>query len=193
MRDICVQVVPASGNGEVFGAITSKHGTYSVRNVTPGRYDVIFASPLCESHSDWLQQAWKNDNEPFALFDGSGTVVKVRAGHKITGINANLRLGGEISGTVTGKSGHKLRGICIQTNGQVTGGYIGLQTQTSANGSYQLHALFPGKYPLLFSIGCGSGGSNYAPASHRAVKVRVRPAPDGERRHSRQAQASPAG
>ena len=173
LRGICVQVFPASGNGEFYGAVTGKHGTYSVQSITPGRYRVIFASQLCQSSTNWLQQVYKNDNGPFALFDGSGKVIKVRAGHKIAGINASLRLGGVISGTVTSKSGRKLRGICIQTDGQVTGGYIGLETQTSANGSYHLHALFPGKYPVYFSIGCGSGGSNYAPASHRAVKVRL--------------------
>ncbi len=32
---------------------------------------------------------------------------------RLPGINGNLRLGGEISGTVTSKSGAKLRGICV--------------------------------------------------------------------------------
>ena len=99
-------------------------------------------------------------------------MVKVRAGHKITGINASLRLGGEISGTVTNKSGHKLRNICVQTFGSVAGGFYGFVTATSANGTYHLGPLFPGKYPLQFaSSGCFSSGGNYAPATHKAIKV----------------------
>ena len=173
LSGICVMVSPV-GNGEGFGASTGKHGTYTVRNITPGRYYVIFASDdLCEpSRANWLQQVYRNDNRPFADVDGSGTAVRVRAGHTVAGINGHLRLGGEISGTVTSRAGARLHGICVQTNGQVTGGYIGLQTGTAANGRYHLHALFPGKYPLQFSIGCGAH-PNYAPATHKAVKVRL--------------------
>jgi hypothetical protein len=174
LRGICVEVSP-TGNGEIFGATSGKDGTYTVRHITPGRYYVIFAgSDLCApSRANWLQQVYRNDNRPFADVDGSGTVVRVHAGHEVTGINGDLRRGGEISGTVTNRSGKRLRGICVLTNGQVAGGYIGLDTETAANGSYHLHALFPGKYPLQFSIGCGSHDANYAPATHKAVKVRL--------------------
>jgi hypothetical protein len=173
LNGVCVEVSPASGNGVGFGAVTGRRGTYTLRHIRPGRYYVTFASLDCESRANWLQQVYRNDNRPFASFDGSGTVVRVTANHKITGINAKLRLGGEISGTVTSKSGTKLRGICVQTFGRVTGGYLGLGTQTAANGTYHLHAVFPGRYPLQLSIGCGSRRGNYAPASHRAVKVRL--------------------
>ena len=172
LNRVCVEVAPASGNGEDFISFTGKHGIYTVPHITPGRYYVIFASEDCGSSANWLQQVYRNDNGPFADIDGSGTVVRVRAGHKVTGINAHLRQGGEISGTVTNRSGAKLRGICVATFGKVTGGYIGLEARTAANGSYHLRGLFPGKYPLEFSVGCGSHGSNYGPASHRAVKVR---------------------
>ena len=173
LNGICVEVGPASGNGEGFGSFTGKRGTYTISHIAPGRYYVTFANQFCESRTNWLQQVYRNDNRPFAPFDDSGTVVRVRAGHKVTGINARLLLGGELSGTVTNSSGAKLVGICVQSFSQVEGGYIGQQTRTSASGSYYLHALFPGKYPLQFSIGCGSHGSNYAPASHRAVKVGI--------------------
>ncbi|HUC21284.1 MAG TPA: carboxypeptidase regulatory-like domain-containing protein [Streptosporangiaceae bacterium] len=173
LNRICVEVAPASGNGEGFGSFTGEHGTYTISHITPGRYYVTFANEFCQNRTDWLQQVYRDDNSPFAPFDGSGTVVRVRARHKTSGINANLRLGGELSGTVTNRSGAKLVGICVEADGQVTGGFIGMQTRTSASGSYYLHALFPGKYPLQFSIGCGSHGTNYAPASHRAVKIRL--------------------
>jgi len=175
LRRICVEVVPASGNGQGFGAVTGKRGTYTVRHVVAGRYHVIFAPVFfCPGQGNWLQQVYKNDNNPFAGFGDGGTVVRVRAGHKVTGINAKLRLGGEISGTVTSRSGAKLRGICVSVEGSLGHeDFLGFESRTAANGSYHLHALFPGKYFLQFSIGCGSRGSNYAPATHRPVKIRL--------------------
>ena len=41
--------------------------------------------------------------------------------------------------------------------------------------NYYVPALAPGKYTLQFAIGCGSHGSNYAPATHRAVKLGLGP------------------
>ncbi len=171
LSGICMLVLPVNQVRE-YGAKTGKTGAYTVRNVAPGSYHVIFAPFFqCQSRGNWLEQIYKNDNNPSVLFNGGGTVVKVRAGHKITGIDGNLRLGGEISGTVTSKSGATQSGICVNAEGKI--GHNQYQfsgAKTSAKGGYQLHALFPGKYTLQFSIGCGSRG-NFAPASHSAVKV----------------------
>ena len=171
LRGICVSVQPLR-SGQVYAAATGKNGTYTVRHVVPGRYHVSFAGIFCASNTNWLPQVYKNDNNPTAIFTNAGTVIAVRAGHKVTGIDGNLRLGGELSGTVTSKSGTKLRGICVSAEGQVSKNfYLGTTTPTAANGIYHLHALYPAKYSLQFSIGCGSRSENYAPASRRAVKV----------------------
>ena len=173
LRGICVTVVPVR-TGHGYAATTGKSGTYTVRDVVAGRYHVIFARVSCPGHGNWLQQVYKNHAGPSALFHGIGTVVKVRAGHKVTGINASLRLGGEISGTVTSKSGAKLRGICVSGYGALAHrDFFGTETRTAANGTYHLHALFPGKYTIQFRIGCGSHGSNYAPADRFRVFVRL--------------------
>lgn len=166
LAGICVIAFPVNG-GFGYGATTTKHGTYTMRHVAAGRYYVTFAG-LCPSNTNWLQQVYRDDNNPFGI---GGTVVKVSSGKTTTGIDGHLRLGGEISGTVTSTSGHKLAGICVISNGQVSGGFVGTEIPTARNGSYHLHALFPGKYSLQFSIGCGSTG-NYAPASHRAIRIR---------------------
>jgi Carboxypeptidase regulatory-like domain len=169
---ICVRVLPVK-SGHPYAAKTSKNGTYTVRNLAPGQYHVVFASVFtCPSRANWLQQVYKDVNDFVYSFNNSGTAVRVNAGHKTAGISGNLQLGGEISGTVTGESGARLRGICIFAGAALAHhrGY-GFGSQTTANGSFQLHALFPGKYTLRFSIGCGSGSENYAPATHAAVKV----------------------
>ena len=166
---ICL-IVTAVNGPHSYDAQTAKNGTYTIRGVAPGRYYVIF-DPLgvCQSRANWLQQLYKDDNSPYG---GKATAVRIRAGHKTSGINADLRLGGEISGTVTGKSGTKLRGICVFADANVGHGqFVNYQDHTAANGSYHLQSLFPGKYSLFFEIGCGSRGANYAPATHRSVKV----------------------
>jgi hypothetical protein len=171
LRGICVSVVPVV-NGPGYAAKTSKNGTYTVRHVVAARYQVTFAGDSCPAPRNWLEQAYKDDNKLSDLFGDGGTVIRVRAGHKVTGINAHLRLGGQISGIVTSKSGARLRGICVSAEGALGhGNFVGTESRTARNGRYYLHALFPGRYPLRFGIGCGSGGSNYAPTSHRAVKV----------------------
>ena len=166
---ICLILTEVVGP-QSYSAQTAKNGTYTIGGVAPGRYDVIF-NPLgvCPSNANWLQQIYKDDN---SAYGGRTTAVRIKAGHKTSGINAALRLGGEISGTVTGKGGAKLRGICVFASAdEGHGQYVNYQGRTAANGSYHLHALFPGKYSLYFEIGCGSRGANYAPATHNAVRV----------------------
>jgi Carboxypeptidase regulatory-like domain len=171
LHGICVEVSPTQ-SGEGYGATTARNGTYTVRHIAPGTYYVVFASLFaCPNNANWLQQAYRDDNNPFAGFGQGANTVKVTSGHATRGINGELRRGGEISGTVTSKSGRKLRGICVNVNGFVPHGEIGYAVWTSATGAYHLHALFPGKYYLSFATGCGSRG-NYAPASHKPVKIK---------------------
>ena len=69
---------------------------------------------LCDSQN-WLQQVYKGHNTPFGF--GFGNPVKVTSGKTTKGIDARLRLGGEISGIVTARSGRKLGGICVDAEG----------------------------------------------------------------------------
>ncbi len=168
LRGICVAAFPVDG-GVGYGATTAKNGTYTVRHVKPGRYVVLFALEGCGRN--WLQQAYPDASGPFAGFGGGGArAITVTSGKTTRGINAKLLLGGEISGTVTAKSGRKLGGICVQAIGRVRGGEVGFEVGTSGNGRYDLPALFPGTYRLAFTTGCPSK-ANYAPASHRPVKI----------------------
>ena len=175
LSGICVEALGIRVGG-IYGAKTAKNGTYTIRNVRPGKYEVVFApSFTCRNHTNFLQQIYKNDTTVSAFFTGKGTHVPVRAHRTTSGISGNLELGGQISGTVTGKSGAKARGICVTAEGRFPH-HQGFEfgTQTTADGTYVLHALFPGKYTLQFSIGCGSRSENYAPTTHHAVTLRLR-------------------
>jgi Carboxypeptidase regulatory-like domain len=166
LRGMCVVVFSVNG-GQGYGATTGKNGSYVVRHVPAGRYDVTFAPWFCQK-GNWLQQLYKGHNTPFGFLGGDA--VTVRSGKTTKGIDAHLRLGSEISGTVTTRSGRKLGGICVNAEGTVPGGGVGIQLATSGDGSYQLHALFPGKYKVDFTTGCGNN-ANYAPAALKAIKI----------------------
>jgi hypothetical protein len=169
LSGICVAALPVT-NGEGYGAVTDSSGRYSIRFVHPGRYRVVFAIFGCPDNGNWLGQVYPGDNNPFAGFGQGGTPVTVTAGLPTRNINGNLRRGGQISGTVTAKSGARLGGICANVTGNVPGGQVGYGVPTSPRGTYVVHALFPGKYSVQFVDGCGNAG-NYAPATHRPVKV----------------------
>jgi hypothetical protein len=166
---ICVTAFAVNG-GQGYGAITAKSGTYAVRYVRPGRYYVVFGGFGCPDNGNWIPQLYRDDNFAAGGFGQGGNPVTVTSGHATRGIDAHLRRGGEISGTVTGPAGRKLGGICVGATSNLAFGQIGVSATTSASGVYHLHALVPGKYSLQFAIGCGSVG-NYAPATHRPVKV----------------------
>ena len=174
LSGICVQAEEIN-SGQTFAAETTKSGSYTIRHVAPGRYNVIFAPILfCPNRTNWLQQVYKDNNSISVAFNGGGNVLTVAAGHKLTGIDGNLRLGGEISGVVTGKSGARARGICVTAQAEFPHGInFGFGNQTAANGTYKFHAMFPGKYALYFNIGCGSRSENYAPVRHPRVTLHL--------------------
>ncbi len=103
LRGICVEAVRTTGNLIFTMATTSKTGHYRTGRIPAGRYAVGFF-PGCGNNGNWLGQVYKNNKL---------ATVRVRAGKTTTGINAVLRLGGEISGTVTNTSGKKLSNICV--------------------------------------------------------------------------------
>jgi len=168
LRGVCISVDPVR-SGEGYGATTGKNGSYVVRHVPAGRYYVTFDPTLC-NNQNWLQQVYKDHNTPFGFGPGIGNVVRVAARKTTKGIDGRLRLGGEISGTVTTKSGRKLGGICVNAQVAVPGGFVGIGLQTNGDGSYMLNGLFPGKYDVDFSTGCGNN-RNYAPAALRPIKI----------------------
>ena len=105
--------------------------------------------------------------------------VTVTAGKNTRGINASLRLGGEIDGTVRNKSGRALAGMCVVAFGHSRHFGFGREYKSDASGHYAAHGLLPGKYQIAFFRGCGNKG-NYAPqwwrnasTMSRATKIAI--------------------
>src|SRR5215813_3162967 len=85
------------------------------------------------------------------------TKVTVVAGQTTRGINASMKLGGEIDGTVRNTSGKPLAKICVETIGRSGRRFIfGGFTRSASDGRFALHALFPASYQIRFSLGCGN-------------------------------------
>ena len=74
------------------------------------------------------------------------------AGRAVSAFDAFLKLGAGISGLVTGAHGHPLAGVCVGLQDGVT-------AVTGQNGRYSLTGQEPGSSTVLFSGGCGNGGS----------------------------------
>jgi hypothetical protein len=186
LRDICafaVTLVFGNSNVPLPRATTSGTGRYRIGGLRPGRYFVEFRTGEgpCRGSANWLPQWYPYVTSPYAT--GKAAQVRVRAGKDTGQINGKLRLGGEIAGVVRTKAGKPVRGVCASMYSPVTiGGLYSVSAASGQTGRYALHGLFPGKYQIEFSIGCGTAG-NYAaqwwprrpsPAHAKPVSIRGR-------------------
>jgi Carboxypeptidase regulatory-like domain len=144
--------------------LTSKSGKYRIAKLRAGSYEVEFipASFCGKNTGNWLVQLYKGINGP--LFRGKPTRVSVKSGKTTSGIDASLRLGGEITGTVKSQAGRKaLARVCVEAVGRQGRQFVDGFTESNKHGGYALHSLFPGKYAVEFiPRACGSSG-NYVP------------------------------
>ena len=166
LKGMCVDAFPR-GRGRGARVRTSKSGTYRIGSLKPGRYFVAFFD--CTRKTNWLGQYYKG-----ATFYSRHRpkTVPVVAGKTTRGINAALKLGGEIGGTVRGPHGRPLPGICAEAIARSGRGFeFGGFVRTSANGQYVMHALVPATYQVLFAR-CGNRG-NFAPVWWRHSLTRA--------------------
>jgi Carboxypeptidase regulatory-like domain len=148
-------------------ARTSAAGRYSLR-LRPGRYYIDFL-PTCARHGNYAPQLWRA-----AGSIGKATVVRVLARHTVTGVNASLGVGAQVTGRVRThvKNPHPpLGGICViavGTKGQRL--FEGIAS-TAKNGSFTLRSLATGTYRLFVEPQCARSAV-WLPSS-RPFKVKV--------------------
>jgi Carboxypeptidase regulatory-like domain len=160
VKGICVSAFGSRGFG---AALTAKNGHYRIGRLQPGHYQVRFlGAPFCAAKTNWLPQWYRG----FTSFSPprKPTEVVVSAGRTTSGIDAAMRAGGEIDGTARSKSGKTLSGVCVAAlpTGKSPPPFNFDFGTSARSGSYAIHALFPGKYLVEFTLGCGNKG-NYAP------------------------------
>ena len=108
LAGICVQGSTESGDfGEAFETQSGPTGHYAISGLTPGRYEIDFSAG-CGSKGSFAPQFYKNQvSEP------ATTLVLVKAGANVSGIDAVMQPGGIVTGTVTSAAGKKLTGVCV--------------------------------------------------------------------------------
>jgi len=161
-RGICAVAI-SLGNRAPAVAVTSKSGAYRIGKLPPGRYAVQFVAGAqhCRNPGNWLQQWYPQVNSPYPT--SRVKLVRVRAARTTKGIDARLKAGGEIAGTVRATSRKPISGICVSVLAQIDRGLVEVSYNlvTDKAGRYALHGAFAGQYRAEFFIGCGSRG-NYA-------------------------------
>ena len=131
--------------GELDNRSTSSEadGSYQIRGLAAGSYTVQFQDL---SNGDYLGE-WFDD----ALDQASATPVVVGGGQAVPGIDAQLAVGGSISGTVTDANGDPVVAVSVTVEGMVVdGSWSGGSAETLADGSYQIRGLAAGSYEVRF-------------------------------------------
>jgi putative cell wall-binding protein len=174
LADVCVLFVdPTSGNVQGPEAITSGDGSYSINNLTPGNYYLDFLYACDTTFSENYAPALYANAATLA----DATPVTVPIG-TISGINAQLVVGGQITGHVTDSSGQPLSDVSVTAfpTGDVPA--IATSTSTDDNGDYTVIALATGPYVVEFdacpvSGACQTQWFDRATSDTDAVSVNV--------------------
>jgi hypothetical protein len=167
LAGVCVFVYPKGNYFAGVGESTGRKGRYDFAGLLPpGRYLVQFTAG-CPNAGNYAPQYWK-----YAASPGRATVVRLRAGQHVTGINGRLGPGGKLSGMVRAAgTGTPLKGVCVFVTSVKPAGLYQLRAVTTADGRYSLNAMATGRYQLQFEPDCGNTG-NYLPLFPRGT-VRV--------------------
>jgi hypothetical protein len=135
---------------------TDAKGEYTLTGLLSGQYIVEF-SPPAGSQLNYISQYYNERSS-----EANASRVTVTAATTTTGINARLREGGIIAGTVSqAGTGAAIGGItvCAQGNG---GGNEGFECAvTESNGKYSITRLGSGSYTVVFSPPLGTTRPNY--------------------------------
>jgi hypothetical protein len=140
---VFVEAFPQGGGEESFVgfATTAGDGKYTVKGVPAGTYAVVFFPPFGEN---LVLQYYEEKS-----FFGEATPVKVGFEEDLPNVNANLLVGGEITGTVTDAVTHKpLPEVFIYASKEGAE-FFGFG-ETDGNGNYTVAGLLTGVYDLEF-------------------------------------------
>lgn len=139
--------VSATGPGTWRSGVTGADGRYELTGLAAGDYTIAFQPDSFEpgSAAGYVREYWDDASSQY-----DADPVTVGAAALVTGIDAQLALGGGISGTVAA-DGEPLAGVRVSVNGPSWG-----STTTDAVGHYELTGLAPGSYTAWFEMPSGS-------------------------------------
>lgn len=147
VQDVCIELWDAHSHDLLRWSATDERGAYRVSSIDDGEYAVSFND--CSDGEIYLSE-WYDDKPTIEDADP----VVVLGGAETAGIDAQLAVGGGISGTITDASGNPATDVCVEVldlAGEPAGwGYSG------ESGAYRVGALPSGGYKINFR-GCGWG------------------------------------
>ncbi len=168
VRGICVEADSTTG-AEGFGdAVTAADGSYAIKGLVAGKYEVSF-NPGCGNSGSFAPVVYDNQ-----VSDAGADSVPVATGQDVTGIDASMPAGGTIMGTVRDPAGRLLSGACVvvtSTADQAPSGSVeeldslalGLAGfAVTKAGQYKINDLLPGNYTVSFGTGCTNRTPSYA-------------------------------
>ncbi|WP_169580837.1 MULTISPECIES: carboxypeptidase-like regulatory domain-containing protein [Microbacterium] len=142
-----VEGVTVEVHSEVSGTIsaaTDGAGIYRIGGLRTGSAKIRF---LTETASSDVAGEWWND----ALSADDATPIEITQGEIVSGIDAQLRPGGRITGTVLGSDGAPLSsGMVLAYRGDEQ--TPASQTWINEDGSFAVRGLAPGTYRVLVTI-----------------------------------------
>jgi hypothetical protein len=144
VADVCVSVLDADTQDAVLTISTDPAGDYTADGLEGGSYALHFGSCGGDGAPDVAPEYW--DNEPtFAAADK----IALAEGQTLTGIDASLAPGSEISGSVSDASGNPVSQACIIATDQFDPFNYGF-AQTDAGGAYAITGLGAGSFSIVF-------------------------------------------
>jgi hypothetical protein len=154
-----------TGSGPSFASTTtSDDGTYSLVGLSPGAYQL-----LVTDYSNWAGTyagTWYPNNvTPLTL--------QVSDGQALNGIDANVAIGGSVSGKVTDKAGNPIAGISVNVSATFT-----RYATTAVDGTYTVRGVDAGQATVVFFDPTNTYPLQYyngVPLFELATKVTVGP------------------
>jgi hypothetical protein len=158
-----VVVLPAGAGEPTFSgfAVSKAGGAYSIAGVPPGEYTVLFSPRFGEN---LVPQLW-DDKDSFS----GATPIVVTGEAELTNIGANLRVGGQISGTVTDAATHQpVANVFVLAENARGFEFLGGDAETDANGHFTIPGLATGSYSLEL---LAEGPTEYLPLTTGLIGV----------------------
>jgi hypothetical protein len=145
LADVCVLFIDPNNDAEGPEATTGSNGTYTIPNLPAATYYLYFLYD-CEGSSLTNYAPVIYNNAPTLL---DVTPVTVVSG-PVAGINAQLPVGGQISGHVVDGSGHGLTGVYATAIPVDDVPNVAITVTTDNNGDYTVPGLATGSYAVEF-------------------------------------------
>jgi hypothetical protein len=137
-------------NNYVKGGLTDANGYYSAQGLAAGTYKVAFYPP----QGSYYVSQWYNGKADQASADP----VSVTVGATTGGINAQLAIGGGISGHVGAALGGNIQDVDVEAR-DLSNNFV-RSSRTDTNGNYTILGLPGGTYKIYVNR---SGSGNYVP------------------------------